>query len=114
MRYDKKPVLLECPTFQKTLAGEEQLQGWGGEVWAEQSFLKDDGEGAQPGGTSAGQWGGNPVVEHLQVPTTWVFGKLPRFETAWNLDEDSPWCAVFESDDLAVFEFREDLKYFYK
>ena len=43
-----------------------------------------------------------------------MFGKLPRFETAWNLDEDSPWCAVFETDDLAVFEFREDLKYFYK
>jgi len=37
-----------------------------------------------------------------------------RFETAWNLGEDSPWCAVFVAEDLAVFEFREDLKYFYK
>ena len=39
---------------------------------------------------------------------------LSRFETAWNLGEDSPWCAVFKAEDLAVFEFREDLKYFYK
>jgi len=37
-----------------------------------------------------------------------------RFETAWNLGEDSPWCAAFVAEDLAVFEFREDLKYFYK
>jgi len=37
-----------------------------------------------------------------------------RFEIAWNLGEDSPWCAAFVAEDLAVFEFREDLKYFYK
>jgi len=37
-----------------------------------------------------------------------------RFETAWNLGEDSPWCAAFVGEDFAVFEFREDLKYFYK
>ena len=39
---------------------------------------------------------------------------VPRFETAWNLGENSPWCAMFIADDLEVFEFREDLKYFYK
>ena len=43
-----------------------------------------------------------------------MFFQLSRFETAWNLGEDSPWCAVFVAEDLAVFEFREDLKYFYK
>ena len=43
-----------------------------------------------------------------------MFFQLSRFETAWNLGEDSPWCAVFVGEDLAVFEFREDLKYFYK
>ena len=39
---------------------------------------------------------------------------VPRFETAWNLGENSPWCAMLIADDLEVFEFREDLKYFYK
>lgn len=56
-------------------------------------------------------------MEHLQVFVVFFAGSLKslaRFETAWNLGEDSPWCAGFVPEDLAVFEFREDLKYFYK
>ena len=52
-------------------------------------------------------------MEYLQVAKVLLF-QMPRFETAWNLGEDSPWCAAFVAEDLAVFEFREDLKYFYK
>ena len=95
------------------LAGKRQLQGWGGKVWDKQSFLKDDWKGQRQGGPSAGQWGGTSDVEYMQVAKVWLL-KLLRFETAWNLGEDSPWCAVFVAEDLAVFEFREDLKYFYK
>ena len=105
------------------LAGEGKLQGGGGRVWGEWSFLKDDGEGEQQGGASAGQGGGRPDVEHLQVFVVFLqvlwrvwldTFQWARFETAWNLGEDSPWCAGFVPEDLAVFEFREDLKYFYK
>ena len=38
--------------------------------------LKDDGEGEQQGGASAGQGGGRPDVEHLQVFVVFFAGSL--------------------------------------
>jgi len=38
-----------------------------------------------------------------------------RYETAWEPFSDTrpPWCALFSEQDLALFEFAEDLKYYY-
>ena len=65
-KWRNAPTFLDDLVWFK-LAGEGQLQGWGGEVWEEPSFLKDDGKGEQQGWASAGQRGGTPDVEYLQV-----------------------------------------------
>ena len=36
-----------------------------------------------------------------------------RFETAWTLNKISPWCNLFSPSDLEVFEYKEDLQYYY-
>ncbi|VEN59241.1 unnamed protein product [Callosobruchus maculatus] len=36
------------------------------------------------------------------------------FETAWNKKSKSPWCAVFNVDDLKVLEYVEDLKMYWQ
>ncbi|PSN48762.1 hypothetical protein C0J52_05187 [Blattella germanica] len=35
------------------------------------------------------------------------------FEKAWRLNEVSPWCAAFSKDDLEIWEYYNDLKYYY-
>lgn len=35
------------------------------------------------------------------------------FERAWFVDKLSPWCAAFTEDSLKVFEYEEDLHYYY-
>ncbi|XP_049811872.1 multiple inositol polyphosphate phosphatase 1 isoform X1 [Schistocerca nitens] len=35
------------------------------------------------------------------------------FETAWEKRGVSPWCSVFSEEDLKVFEYSEDLKYYW-
>ncbi|XP_076171851.1 multiple inositol polyphosphate phosphatase 1 [Ptiloglossa arizonensis] len=35
------------------------------------------------------------------------------FERAWFIDKQSPWCAAFTEDMLKVFEYEEDLYYYY-
>lgn len=37
-----------------------------------------------------------------------------RFDQAWYLQEDSPWCAAFLPEHVNVLEYLEDLKYYYK
>ena len=36
------------------------------------------------------------------------------YERAWAPEEDSPWCSFFSREDLRLYNFREDLKYYYK
>lgn len=40
--------------------------------------------------------------------------QLCRFEQAFDLSKNSPWCSVFSVDDIAVLEYGEDLGYFYE
>lgn len=35
------------------------------------------------------------------------------FENAWHIDERSPWCAAFTKDESEMFEYEEDLYYYY-
>ncbi|OAD62582.1 Multiple inositol polyphosphate phosphatase 1 [Eufriesea mexicana] len=35
------------------------------------------------------------------------------FENAWYINEKSPWCAAFTKDELQLFEYEEDLYYYY-
>ncbi|XP_015439149.1 PREDICTED: multiple inositol polyphosphate phosphatase 1-like [Dufourea novaeangliae] len=37
-----------------------------------------------------------------------------RYEKAWAVTQLSPWCAVFNKEELRVLEYREDLYYYYK
>ena len=37
-----------------------------------------------------------------------------RFEMAWYPSNYSSWCSVFSHEDLKIYEFLEDLKYYYK
>jgi len=36
-----------------------------------------------------------------------------RYERAWRPSLDSPWCSFFSHQDLQLYNFREDLKYYY-
>lgn len=36
-----------------------------------------------------------------------------RYESAWYLKRDSPWCAVFTKKEKKIFEYTEDLDYYY-
>ncbi|KAL6260333.1 hypothetical protein P5V15_007864 [Pogonomyrmex californicus] len=43
-----------------------------------------------------------------------LFYDACRFERAWNPDESSPWCDVFTNNEMQVFEYEEDLFYYYR
>lgn len=46
-----------------------------------------------------------------QVDTIW---DMCRYDQAWYLQDDSPWCAAFTHEHVNVLEYAEDLKYYYK
>merc|ERR1711976_883025 len=37
-----------------------------------------------------------------------------RYDRAWQPNTISPWCALFDKDDLMVLEYHEELEYYYK
>lgn len=45
-----------------------------------------------------------------QVSLMW---DMCRFEKAWFPSDSSPWCSLFDEEDLKLLEFGEDLKYYY-
>lgn len=45
-----------------------------------------------------------------QVSLMW---DMCRYEKAWFPSDVSPWCSVFTEEDLKLFEFQADLKYYY-
>lgn len=46
-----------------------------------------------------------------QIDTMW---DMCRYDQAWYLQDDSPWCAAFTRNHINVLEYLEDLKYFVK
>jgi multiple inositol-polyphosphate phosphatase / 2,3-bisphosphoglycerate 3-phosphatase len=40
--------------------------------------------------------------------------QLCRFEQAFDLSKNAPWCSVFSINDISVLEYGEDLGYYYE
>jgi multiple inositol-polyphosphate phosphatase / 2,3-bisphosphoglycerate 3-phosphatase len=51
------------------------------------------------------------VLNAKQIDTIW---DMCRFDQAWYLQDESPWCAAFTPEHVYVLEYLEDLKYYYK
>lgn len=51
------------------------------------------------------------TLEAKQVDSFW---DMCRYDQAWYLQEDSPWCAAFTKEHVSVLEYLEDLNYYYK
>eukprot|EP00092_Neocalanus_flemingeri_P034573 GFUD01037600.1.p1 GENE.GFUD01037600.1~~GFUD01037600.1.p1 ORF type:complete len:454 (-),score=120.39 GFUD01037600.1:57-1418(-) len=49
----------------------------------------------------------------MDVPQISLMWDMCRFGKAWFPSEVSPWCFVFSNEDLKLFEFQADLKYYY-
>ncbi|XP_076386855.1 multiple inositol polyphosphate phosphatase 1 [Megachile rotundata] len=45
--------------------------------------------------------------------TAHIMYMICGFETAWQLDTESPWCKIFSMHDFKVLEFAEDLEYYW-
>merc|ERR1711915_562289 len=50
------------------------------------------------------------ILDESQVSLMW---EICRYEDAWYPLNDSPWCSVFTVEDFKLYEFFEDLKYYY-
>lgn len=46
-----------------------------------------------------------------QIDAMW---DMCRYDQAWYLQDDSPWCAAFTPEHVNILEYLEDLKYYYK
>ena len=51
------------------------------------------------------------TINSKQVDSIW---DMCRFDQAWYLQDDSPWCAAFLPEHVNILEYLEDLKYYYK
>lgn len=51
------------------------------------------------------------TLNDKQIDNMW---DMCRFDQAWFLQDESPWCAAFTPDNVNVLEYLEDLKYYYK
>lgn len=51
--------------------------------------------------------------ENLTLDDVHVMYMTCAFESSWNKKTRSPWCAAFDTDDIKVFEYLEDLKYYW-
>lgn len=50
------------------------------------------------------------IGHQIDYETASLMYMLCKFETAWNVDAESPWCKMFSLDDFNVFEYTEDLE----
>jgi len=50
------------------------------------------------------------VLNQKQVDTIW---DMCRYDQAWYLQDESPWCAAFTPEHVNILEYHEDLKYYY-
>ncbi|XP_033335973.2 multiple inositol polyphosphate phosphatase 1 [Megalopta genalis] len=51
---------------------------------------------------------------HIPKRTILTMYDMCRYEKSWTVTQLSPWCAVFNKEELRVLEYREDLYYYYK
>lgn len=51
------------------------------------------------------------TLNSKQVDAIW---DMCRYDQAWYLQDESPWCAAFTPDHVSVLEYLEDLKYYYQ
>lgn len=51
------------------------------------------------------------TLNSKQIDTFW---DMCRFDQAWYLQDESPWCTAFTPENVYVLEYLEDLKYYYK
>nr|CAD7408225.1 unnamed protein product [Timema poppensis] len=49
----------------------------------------------------------------LDIDTIYLMYITCSFETAWDRVNGSPWCAAFSEENLKVFEYSEDLEYYW-
>ena len=54
------------------------------------------------------------IADSLGFEDIFIMYDLCRYEQARTPEETSPWCAVFDSEDLKILEYYEDLKYWHK
>lgn len=51
------------------------------------------------------------TLNPIQIGAMW---DMCRFDQAWFLQDESPWCAAFTPEHVSVLEYHEDLRYYYK
>ncbi|XP_004526154.1 multiple inositol polyphosphate phosphatase 1 [Ceratitis capitata] len=51
------------------------------------------------------------TLESSDIELMW---DMCRYEQAWHVDRTSVWCAMFTPAQVSVFEYEDDMKYFYK
>nr|XP_031837082.1 multiple inositol polyphosphate phosphatase 1-like [Nomia melanderi] len=51
---------------------------------------------------------------HISKRSILTMYDMCRYEKSWTVTKLSPWCAVFNKEELSVLEYREDLYYYYK
>ncbi|XP_054734223.1 multiple inositol polyphosphate phosphatase 1 [Anastrepha obliqua] len=51
------------------------------------------------------------TLESSDVELMW---DMCRYEQAWQVDRTSVWCSVFTGEQVSVFEYEDDMKYYYK
>merc|ERR1719495_1452885 len=56
----------------------------------------------------------NKTGANITIPHISLVWQMCRFDAAWYPGNTSSWCSVFSYEDLKIFEFLDDLKYYYK
>lgn len=51
------------------------------------------------------------TLQSKQIDSMW---DMCRFDQAWYLQDESPWCTAFTPEHVNILEYLEDLKYYYK
>ena len=49
----------------------------------------------------------------LSVDEVELIHQTCAFETSWNPHKTSPWCYIFDEEDLKILEYRQDLEYYW-
>ena len=54
------------------------------------------------------------ITDRLEFEDIVIAYDLCRYQQSKTPEDTSPWCAVFDSEDLKIMEYYEDLKYWHK
>lgn len=101
---DKDPILRfykRCPRWQETIHDNPAAQKEKHEFLKTDAALKAIAE----------------ISEHIGLQVNYTTARLIHimcgFETAWNRAAESPWCRLLSLDQFKVFEFADDLEYYW-